>query len=154
MGRHEPPGAGDRPKRCRDADPRRAAPARRLEPAPGVLRDTAERAPYGELPEALEAAGVVSAEELPERYLSRSGVAELLGVKPDTLNRYKLPEPDVMLGGRRGWLPETIDEWQASRPGRGRWGKRPSAAEVEHLAVAEELGNKQAREAAEREAGI
>lgn len=45
----------------------------------------------------------------------------MLGVKPDTLNRYNLPEPDAMIGRARGWLPETIEAWNASRPGRGNW---------------------------------
>jgi hypothetical protein len=47
-------------------------------------------------------------------------VAQRIGVKPDTLGRYKLPEPDAMIGTVKGWLPETIDQWQATRPGRGR----------------------------------
>ena len=37
----------------------------------------------------------------------------------------KLPEPDVLIGRTRGWLPETIDEWNARRPGRGVGGGRP-----------------------------
>jgi predicted DNA-binding transcriptional regulator AlpA len=53
------------------------------------------------------------------RYLSRTEVAERIGVKPDTLGRYLLPAPDALIGGTRGWLPATIDEWNASRPGRG-----------------------------------
>ena len=52
-------------------------------------------------------------------YLSRTEVAERIGVKPDTLGRYKLPEPDALIGTTRGWLPETIDTWHAERPGRG-----------------------------------
>jgi predicted DNA-binding transcriptional regulator AlpA len=41
-------------------------------------------------------------------------------VKRNTLNRYKLPPPDVQVGERLfGWLPETIDAWNASRPGKG-----------------------------------
>ncbi|RRD59269.1 XRE family transcriptional regulator [Leucobacter sp. OH1287] len=63
------------------------------------------------------------------RYLSRSEVAELLGVKPDTLNRYKLPEPDAMIGRARGWLPETIEEWDANRPGNGNWRSNQSRPE-------------------------
>ena len=44
------------------------------------------------------------------RYLSRPEVAERIGVKPDTLNRYKLPDPDAQTGARQlGWLPATID---------------------------------------------
>jgi hypothetical protein len=53
------------------------------------------------------------------RYLSRTEVAERIGVKPDTLGRYKLPEPDALIGTTRGWLTATIDAWNASRPGRG-----------------------------------
>ena len=53
------------------------------------------------------------------RYLSRPEVAERIGVKPDTLNRYKLPEADAQIGARQlGWLPSTIDAWNAARPGR------------------------------------
>jgi hypothetical protein len=52
-------------------------------------------------------------------YLSRTQVAQRIGVTPGALSRYKLPEPDVMVGGVRGWLPETIDAWQAARPGQG-----------------------------------
>lgn len=51
------------------------------------------------------------------RYLSRPEVAERIGVKPDTLNRYRLPEPDAQIGARLlGWLPETIDAWHKARP--------------------------------------
>jgi len=43
------------------------------------------------------------------------------GVKVATLARYKLPEPDVIIGatgrGTMGWLPETVDAWNAARPG-------------------------------------
>jgi predicted DNA-binding transcriptional regulator AlpA len=51
-----------------------------------------------------------------KRYLSRPEVAERIGVKKDTLNRYKLPKPDAQIGTRQvGWLPSTIDAWNASR---------------------------------------
>ena len=51
-----------------------------------------------------------------KRYLSRPEVADRIGVKPDTLNRYKLPPPDAQIGARlQGWRPETIDEWHANR---------------------------------------
>ncbi|WP_029116865.1 helix-turn-helix transcriptional regulator [Mycobacterium sp. URHB0044] len=59
------------------------------------------------------------------RYLSRSELAERIGVKPDTLGRYRLPEPDALIGTTRGWLPKTIDRWNDSRPGRGFGGGRP-----------------------------
>lgn len=38
---------------------------------------------------------------------------------------YNLPEPDALIGATRGWLPETIDRWNAARPGRGVGGGRP-----------------------------
>jgi hypothetical protein len=53
------------------------------------------------------------------RYLSRAEVAERIGVKPDTLGRYRLPQPDAMIGSVRGWLPKTIDDWNQNRRGRG-----------------------------------
>ena len=55
-------------------------------------------------------------------YLDSKQVAARIGVKPNTLSRYKLPEPDATIGDRRGWLPDTIDVWNKSRPGKGRWG--------------------------------
>lgn len=64
------------------------------------------------------------------QYLSRSDVAARIGVKPATLSRYRLPEPDAIVGtasnGARGWLPETIDAWNAARPGPGWHGPRTS----------------------------
>jgi predicted DNA-binding transcriptional regulator AlpA len=55
----------------------------------------------------------------PVRYLSRPEVADRIGVKTDTLNRYQLPAPDAQIGIRQiGWLPATIDAWQAGRPGK------------------------------------
>ncbi|EYT61537.1 hypothetical protein [Microbacterium sp. UCD-TDU] len=53
------------------------------------------------------------------RYLSRAEFAERIGVKPATMGRYKLPEPDAMIGDIRGWTVETVDAWNAARPGRG-----------------------------------
>lgn len=55
------------------------------------------------------------------RYMTSTEVAAHIGVKPSTLNRYKLPEPDAMIGNVRGWRRETVDAWNAARPGRGRW---------------------------------
>jgi hypothetical protein len=54
------------------------------------------------------------------RYLSRTEVAEHIGVKPDTLSRYKLPPPDAMIGDTRGWKPSTIDRWHRNRPSQNR----------------------------------
>ncbi|MGC0364831.1 putative site-specific integrase-resolvase [Rhodococcus sp. 27YEA15] len=56
-------------------------------------------------------------------YLSRGEIAERLGVALGTIKSYDklgyLPEPDVKVGRNFGWAPETIDEWNANRPGRG-----------------------------------
>ena len=57
-------------------------------------------------------------------FLSRSEFVERIGVKMDTLARYKLPDPDAIIGasGKRatsGWLLETVDAWNAARPGKG-----------------------------------
>lgn len=61
-------------------------------------------------------------------YLSRAEFAERVGVKPDSLGRYKLPEPDAMIGTTRGWKPETVDAWHAARPGKGAGaGRKPGA---------------------------
>ncbi|ATH96030.1 transcriptional regulator [Dermabacter jinjuensis] len=65
-------------------------------------------------------------------YLSRSEVAERIGVKVPTLARYSLPEPDALIGstgrGTKGWLPETIDRWNAERPSSGNWMRGGSKA--------------------------
>jgi len=59
------------------------------------------------------------------RYLGRVEVSEYLGLKSvRSLSRVKLPDPDAMIGPHRGWLPATIDAWNETRPGRGRWGAR------------------------------
>jgi len=60
-----------------------------------------------------------------ERYLSMTEVAQRLGITKGALARYKLPDPDALVGKARGWLPSTIDEWNAKRPGRGVGGGRP-----------------------------
>lgn len=52
-------------------------------------------------------------------YLGVKQVAERLGITSGGLLNLKLPEPDATIGRTRGWLPETIDEWNAQRPGRG-----------------------------------
>ena len=60
-------------------------------------------------------------------YLTISGIASRLGISPTTAKKYadegRLPEPDAVTGDGpkavRGWLPETIDQWNAERPGRG-----------------------------------
>lgn len=54
-------------------------------------------------------------------YLGLKQMAERLHVVPSTLSHMNLPEPDAMIGRTRGWTVKTIDEWNASRPGRGNW---------------------------------
>lgn len=61
-----------------------------------------------------------------ERFLSLKEVGERLGVKNPAAKGYNLPEPDALIGATRGWLPETIDRWNAARPGRGVGGGRPA----------------------------
>lgn len=56
-------------------------------------------------------------------YLGIKQVSERLGVA--NAASYDLPEPDVTIGRTRGWLPDTIDQWNAQRPGRGVGGGRP-----------------------------
>jgi hypothetical protein len=53
------------------------------------------------------------------RYLSLAEFAARAGVSPDTLKNYRLPPADALIGRYRGWLPATVDKWQAARPGRG-----------------------------------
>ena len=57
-------------------------------------------------------------------------VAERLGITSGGLLNLKLPEPDAMIGRTRGWLSETIDGWNAKRPGRGVGGGRPPKKQV------------------------
>ncbi|MDP9831571.1 MULTISPECIES: helix-turn-helix transcriptional regulator [Trueperella] len=60
-------------------------------------------------------------------YLTLRGFAERIGISYQTIRTYqadgRLPEPDAQLGQGKGctfgWLPETIDNWQVNRPGRG-----------------------------------
>ncbi|NEG95721.1 hypothetical protein CS006_08910 [Bifidobacterium primatium] len=58
-------------------------------------------------------------------YLGVTDVANKLGIATSAVSAYKLPEPDVMIGRTRGWKEETIDAWNAARPGRGVGGGRP-----------------------------
>lgn len=70
--------------------------------------------------------------DTPVRYLALSDVAARIGVTLGTIQSYSgkgmLPTPDILVGSGpravRGWLPSTIDTWNANRPGPGRWGRR------------------------------
>lgn len=64
-------------------------------------------------------------------YLDISGVAQILGVAPDTVRRYKatdpsFPPPDITLGQSPGWQAATIRQWAGRRPGQGSGGGRPA----------------------------
>lgn len=63
-------------------------------------------------------------------YLNRAQVEEHLGLASGSLSKIKLPDPDGITGPVnddgslprgtvRGWTVETIDKWNAERPGRG-----------------------------------
>jgi hypothetical protein len=58
-----------------------------------------------------------------ERKLYRTDLAELAGIKVDSLNKLKLPErdgTDIAAGKARPWWKlSTARKWMASRPGRG-----------------------------------
>ncbi|WP_072691144.1 helix-turn-helix transcriptional regulator [Rhodococcus marinonascens] len=57
------------------------------------------------------------------KYLSRGEIAEHLGLTLSAIKGYDargyLPEADAKIGRNFGWRVETIDEWNANRPGRG-----------------------------------
>ena len=52
-------------------------------------------------------------------YMGVKQVAEHLGITQGGLLNLKLPDPDVTIGKTRGWSQQTIDKWNASRPGKG-----------------------------------
>lgn len=56
------------------------------------------------------------------RFLSRKEVAEVIGLASvNSMSKYTLPEPDAIIGKIKGWMPSSIEEWNAPRrPGRGR----------------------------------
>lgn len=64
-------------------------------------------------------------------YLGVTDVAKRLGISTAAVSAYKLPQPDALIGRTRGWLPDTIDRWNASRPGRGVGGGRPRKNKTE-----------------------
>lgn len=71
---------------------------------------------------------------VPDEYLDSAGVARLLGVSPATIRAYRsrgqagFPEPDVIVGDTPGWLPATIERWQAQRRGPGNWRRNDGEA--------------------------
>lgn len=66
----------------------------------------------------------------PRIYLNRAQVEDHLGLASGSLSKIKMPTPDVIVGPVnddgtiprgtvRGWKHETIDAWNATRPGQG-----------------------------------
>lgn len=59
-------------------------------------------------------------------YLTVNGVARRFGLSPHTIKshiaRGTFPAPDASIGAGKavkyGWLPETVDAWQETRPGK------------------------------------
>ena len=87
-----------------------------------VLNGFEDRGEY-EIPSSESVSGhpEILSDALTDVFLSRKEVSEWLAVHPGTLARYKLPTADGMIGNVRGWRKSTIVDWDASRPGRGRW---------------------------------
>lgn len=63
--------------------------------------------------------------DLNAEWWTTSDVAAYLGVRPATVSTYRMrdqmPAPDQKLGRTQLWRPNTIIEWNESRPGRGNW---------------------------------
>jgi hypothetical protein len=58
----------------------------------------------------------------PVRFVNRYWLAEYLGLAGRSpLAGIELPPPDVLIGRREGWRPETVDEWAVKS---GEWGPR------------------------------
>jgi hypothetical protein len=72
------------------------------------------------------------------RKLYRADLAALAGIKVDSLQRARPPEPDGRdvdgSHARPWWYEATARQWLASRPGRGRWGPRSSGQNVPDVA--------------------
>ena len=54
------------------------------------------------------------------RYLGVTEVAQRTGLSVNTIKHYsktpgRMPQPDVMIGRVKGWLPSTIDDWAHRR---------------------------------------
>lgn len=62
--------------------------------------------------------------------LTYTEIARMLDLKVDTVRSYanrgdaRFPEPDDETLGHPRWRQSTVKQWQANRPGRGRWGSR------------------------------
>lgn len=74
--------------------------------------------------------------------LTVAQVAEYLGLSVRTVEDYRLdgrlPAP-TMVGRTPTWTRQQIDEWQASRPGPGRWGPRSGPSSTADQSVHPQL---------------
>lgn len=63
-----------------------------------------------------------------EEYLDVQASADFLGVSPATIHTYRskgiMPDPDKTFGSTPTWLPSTLSDWKAKRPGQGKGGGR------------------------------
>jgi hypothetical protein len=48
-------------------------------------------------------------------FLNLSDVAAMIGANVRGMQQYKLPEPDVSVGGKRGWHHDSITDWIGTR---------------------------------------
>jgi predicted DNA-binding transcriptional regulator AlpA len=59
-----------------------------------------------------------------DRYVDMRQIAELAGVKVQTIRKYRcrglLPEPDAVFGRTPIWLRTTVEAWLLTRRGPGR----------------------------------
>lgn len=51
--------------------------------------------------------------------LTLQEAADRIGVTRSTLRTYKFIDPDVKIGNVSGYWPESVDAWNAARPGQG-----------------------------------
>ncbi|BCK58386.1 hypothetical protein [Nocardia wallacei] len=65
------------------------------------------------------------------KYYNLREFAEFIGLPKSTLQKYKLPPHDAIIGRSKGWLPQTCKEWNERRPGvrvpkeKSRWNLPP-----------------------------
>lgn len=68
----------------------------------------------------------------PDDQLTTADVAELAGLEPGTIKRYRyrgsIPPPDGWLGRTPWWRRDTVDRWLEERTPRDRARQRRSAA--------------------------
>ncbi len=67
-------------------------------------------------------------------YLDSNQLADRLGIKRTSVHRYRvrgdIPQPDEYVGRTPMWTVETIERWEANRPGRGVGGGRKPKRQI------------------------